>query len=326
MGRATSQHLRVKLLAAQQRGRFAVPSSPNERKAFERRVGRGEIVSPHYGMYAFQDYVRSLSARERAAHALRTVAHLHPDWTFCSFTAALAWGLDVPNALLLPLSVAVGPNAHKRRMRGHLRCRTVTGDEPCTVRGIRVTSLERTLLDCACHGGFRQGLVTCDAALHWGLITLEQVRAYVEQHSSRRHGVEAARMVARYADGRSENGGESIVRAVIIGLGFDVPELQVEVDDPMRPGASRKVDFYWQLPDGRAVILELDGLKKYYADTVLESERGAREVARRFAEERLRESHINLTGATVLRASFSQATNEDYLFRLLVRAGVPLDR
>ena len=133
-------------------------------------------------------------------------------------------------------------------------------------------------------------------------------------------------MVARYADGRSENGGESIVRAVIIELGFDVPELQVEVDDPMRPGASRKVDFYWQLPDGRAVILELDGLKKYYADTVLESERGAREVARRFAEERLRESHINLTGATVLRASFSQATNEDYLFRLLVRAGVPLDR
>lgn len=324
MWRMTSRDLENKLLGAQQQGRFAVAASSRERKALERRKDRGDVVSPHYGMYAYRNYAQGLSQREQAAHALRTVAHLHPDWTFCSFTSALAWGLSVSNTLLLPLNVAVGPNAHKHLMQGHLRCRTVADDVPCVVRGVKVTSLERTLLDCACHGGFRQGLAVCDSALHWGLITLDEFRAYVDQHGKRRHGVEAARMVARYADGRSENGGESIVRAIILELGFATPELQLEVDDPMRPGAPRKVDFLWRLSDGRVIILELDGLGKYYVDVSPDTHQGLKEVARRFSEERLRESHINLTGATVLRASFAQATDELYLSRLLLQAGVPL--
>ena len=38
-----------------------------------------------------------------------------------------------------------------------------------------------------------------------------------------------------YADGRSENGGESIVRGIMIDLGFALPELQVEIEDPLCP-------------------------------------------------------------------------------------------
>ena len=324
MWRGKTLELRHKLLAAQQQGRFAVASSSNERKALDRRVERGELVSPYFGMYAYRDYRQHLSKREFALHVLRTAAFLHPDWTFCSFSAALAWGLDVPNSQLLPLTVGIGPNGHKRRMRGLVQCQCVTDDTPVVMRGVKATSIERTMLDCACHGGFRHGLVVCDAALHWKLVTPDRFRAYVERRGKGRHGIDAARMVARYMDGRSENGGESIVRAIIIELGFVIPELQVEVDDPMRPGAPRNVDYYWCLLDGRVIILELDGLGKYYAGRGRSDVQDVREVARRMSEERLRESHINLTGATVLRASFTQATDEAYLFRLLFQAGVPL--
>ena len=40
--------------------------------------------------------------------------------------------------------------------------------------------------------------------------------------------------------------------------------------------------------------------------------------------ERLRESHLNLTGAVILRFSFAQALDTSYFFQLLATAGVPL--
>ena len=43
-----------------------------------------------------------------------------------------------------------------------------------------------------------------------------------------------------------------------------------------------------------------------------------------FSDERLRESHLNLTRALVVRFSFAQAIDEDYMRRLLTCAGIPL--
>lgn len=42
-------------------------------------------------------------------------------------------------------------------------------------------------------------------------------------------------MTLMHADGRSENGGESVVRAIILELGFAEPDLQVEIEDPSTP-------------------------------------------------------------------------------------------
>lgn len=66
-----------------------------------------------------------------------------------------------------------------------------------------------------------------------------------------------------HADGRSENGGESVVRAIILELGFAEPDLQVEIEDPLNPGTYKRVDYYWLLEDGRAIVGELDGFEKY---------------------------------------------------------------
>lgn len=122
---------------------------------------------------------------------------------------------------------------------------------------------------------------------------------------------------------RSANGGESIVRAIMIERGFQVPELQVEIEDPMRPGAVFEVDFYWCLPSGRVVIGELDGMVKYRVNAA-GAPVTAVETQRRLVAERKRESHINLTGATVVCFTYEEACDEDYLERILVRAGVPL--
>ena len=44
----------------------------------------------------------------------------------------------------------------------------------------------------------------------------------------------------------------------------------------------------------------------------------------KMTRERVRESHINLTGATVLRFSFAEAMDGEYMRRLLEKAGVPI--
>ena len=51
-----------------------------------------------------------------------------------------------------------------------------------------------------------------------------------------RRGVVTARRVARYADGLSESGGESKARALMIERGWQTPELQIELFDPVEPG------------------------------------------------------------------------------------------
>ena len=178
--------------------------------------------------------------------------------------------------------------------------------------GHTVTPLKTTLLDCLCQANFSQGLAIADSALHWRLVDADGLREHVERSGFRRKGIRTARRVLRWMDGRSDNGGESMARAVMIELGFQLPELQVEVADPLTPGGMWRVDFCWRLPDGRVVIGELDGGGKYLADG-----EGAAEALDHMRRERLRESRLNLTGAMVIRFSFEQAMDRAYMERLL---------
>ena len=193
----------------------------------------------------------------------------------------------------------------------------------------RITSLApplmQTTLDCLCASTFRQGLAIVDSVLHHRLATKEQLIEYFAAYGKGRRGIRQARETLRYADGRSENGGESIVRAVIIELGFETPELQIEIEDPMMPGVSKRADLGWKLSDGRYILAELDGFAKYLTKGARRSKVEKTELAvQSMRAERLRESHLNLTGAVILRFSFAQALDTSYFFQLLATAGVPL--
>lgn len=114
------------------------------------------------------------------------------------------------------------------------------------------------------------------------------------------------------------------MRGIMIDLGFALPELQVEIEDPLCPGVMKRVDYLWRRGDGKVIIAELDGMGKYQP----QKSGGAGSLDHAvsvLAAERRRESRINLTGATVVRFSLAEALDEGYFFRLLSEAGVPMD-
>lgn len=134
-------------------------------------------------------------------------------------------------------------------------------------------------------------------------------------------------MTLMHADGRSENGGESVVRAIILELGFAEPDLQVEIEDPLNPGTYKRVDYYWLLEDGRTIVGELDGFEKYlktHENPRKSPDQNLRSAIKAMRRERMRETSLNLAGITVLRFSYADALDTEKFFSLLSTAGVPL--
>ena len=133
-----------------------------------------------------------------------------------------------------------------------------------------------------------------------------------------KRGYRRAQVIASYADGLSENGGESRFRAFFIAYGFPVPGLQVEFRDPLDPSQVFRVDYFWRLEDGTCVIGELDGKGKY----TLQNDEG-RESVDPFVAERQRESHLTMLGHKVLRFTFDELKNPGKLVEKMRLAGIP---
>lgn len=69
-----------------------------------------------------------------------------------------------------------------------------------------------------------------------------------------------------FANGLSENAGESLARGTMINLGFMIPELQREFEIP-HVNLKYRCDFLWSLNNGELIVGEFDGYSKYYIDT-----------------------------------------------------------
>lgn len=123
----------------------------------------------------------------------------------------------------------------------------------------------------------------------------------------------------RYADARSESGGESIARAAMIRQGFALPELQVALPQPLNPRRTYRVDFLWTRLDGSKVIGEFDGMQKY-EDKAL---RGGRSSLRVLADEQHREAQLTLYGMPIVRFSYKDVANTGRFVELLNRYGIP---
>lgn len=320
--------LEMKLDAAERAGRFLAPKTRSEWVSLRRRVESGELSEPFPGLFARSGFMKRLSSRALCYQTLRALSELHPDWVFCRFSAALLYGLQVSYAQFDKIHRCVEPGKSVRFGGRAIACHTsrlAAEGSPVltTVQGVHVTNIEQTVLDCLCNSDFRQGLAIADSALHLGLTSREALDRHFTEFGRGRRGIAQARQTLAHADPGSENGGESFVRAVIIELGFVAPLLQVLVDDPMEPNNPKRVDMAWTLEDGRLVILEVDGKVKY-AQKAHGQDKTAWEMAETFSRERLRESHLNLTGATVLRCSIDDARHADRFCEMLVKAGVPM--
>ncbi|MCH9275982.1 CTP synthase [Bifidobacterium amazonense] len=349
-GMRTHKGLDRLISAAEAAWRCFWPKTNAEKKAVSRRLHDGELVRPHRNMYARVVYWDSLNPAERSRHVIRSLHEQYPHRVFAGLSAAAIMQLEYPWSLHDGgmVFIATRQSSNAGRAYGKLRRISMTDVPVCEVGCllldgeygragmdvvvsddvgamvpanriiciIPVTSPARTLVDCGLRYEFAQALPMVDSALRRQLVTKREIAAACD-------GVRAdcvrVRRLLHYADPLSENGGESWCRAVIIELGFVAPRLQHEFVDP-ETGFRCRVDFVWFLPDGRIVVLEYDGMRKYVDPTMT----GGRDVRAVVQKERLRQDTLVHNHVTmVIRTDYVEVMRRTPLRVKLTDAGIP---
>lgn len=95
-----NQRLAGHIKACEQQMSCVYARTAAEAKQIERRVAAGSLEAVMPGLYARPEYWSELKFRQRYLHRVRALAQKHPDWTFCSYTAAVIYGLSVSHANL----------------------------------------------------------------------------------------------------------------------------------------------------------------------------------------------------------------------------------
>ena len=321
------------------------PTTNAERKATYVRLKHGELVRPHRNVYARADYWTALDVVEQSRHVIRTLAEQFPHRIFAGLSAASmlhldhGWHLHAGDPVFIATvgSVRLRNAYHKlhriymydpdvREIRSILRddgtfgIRMTDADavlDSGLIGTVRITSPPRTLVDCALRYPFVDVLPMFDAALRRGLVRAEDV---LDICDGLRVDCGPVMRALHYADPASENGGESACRAVILDGGFVKPKLQQVFVDPRNNTLQYRVDFLWQLADGRSVVLEYDGMRKY-VDLSMTKGRDIRQVVQ---DERARESVLHDAGVTtILRTDSEEVKQRHPLYCKLEEAGVP---
>ncbi|KLN34515.1 hypothetical protein FB00_11790 [Cellulosimicrobium funkei] len=173
------------------------------------------------------------------------------------------------------------------------------------VTGLPVTTLERTVVDCARSLPGAQALVVADSALRAGADPAVLAVLLAEAVGGR--GVQGARAVVGLADARAESPGESVVRWILheAGLAAPVPGLEVPTW-----GGSLWVDLGW--PEHR-VAVEFDGAVKY-------SGGGFGDARSRLQQEKVRHDALVEAGWVVLRVVWADLGDPAAIVRRVERA------
>jgi very-short-patch-repair endonuclease len=246
------------------------------------RVRRGIYIgAEHWGRLKEWDQDR-----------LKIEAHFHASTgalTYTHLSAARLWGLAVwncPDTIHVAQRSRRGEFSDDREVVHHNQ--TIPPGHSATARGLPVTSLERTVIDCARILPFEQALAIADSSLHAGARS-ERMQELV-RHSAGSRNITRVREVLDALDGRSESAGETRLRILLTDWSMPAPVLQLQI--PTAEGCFR-ADFAW--PDIK-LIIEFDGQGKYF------EYRPTPEV---LMQERHRESLLIEEGWSVLRVRWA---------------------
>ena len=304
-----------KLAQAQRQRSCVFAANDAERKALRRRTLAGELTSPHPGMFADARYWDTLNGSEKALHIARTLQERHPTWVFAGPTAAAIHGFDHQWSIHQAVYIAVTSNSG--RCAGSVRRIFMPSLVAATVQGLRVTPAARTLVDCALMLSFATTLPIFDSALRKECCTASDIRSIC---ASLHRGTDAVERLLTYADPMSENGGESLARAVIIEAGFEVPQLQRVFVDPRNPREWYRVDFVWAFPGGYTVVAEYDGMAKYVDPTMT----GRRTIQAVVNQQSERERKLYAWGVSkIVRIGYDDVVRRQPLIDKLDDAGIP---
>lgn len=298
------------------------PATKGERSRLDRAVEKGRLVRPYPNTYVPTEWwveQDPLTQHLCRAHACSAI---HPNWIFCSATAAALWGLQPPYEQLGKLQVVVPQRKHPQNtaLVTFHRCDSL---ESVSLAGIRVTTCERTAVDCMRTFPPLDGLAIADSAIRrTNSDNLHLAKYLSEKVEAKLRGLARARLISLLADGKSESGGESIARGNMICCGFALPNLQEEVIGKV-DGRRYRVDFSWAVdgtgagPKGR-IFGELDGRRKYI-DKVMASGDSIDAIL----SERHRESELTLQCQAIVRFSYQEACSPRLLSRKLDAFGIP---
>jgi very-short-patch-repair endonuclease len=167
--------------------------------------------------------------------------------------------------------------------------RTLHPDDRATLDGIPVTSLHRTLLDFAEVARFQQLRLALEAAERRDLLDGRELERLYERAHGRR-GLKPLRAAAAELRGPApwtQSELERTFQALIREWGLPEPQANVLVEGFL-------VDFWW--PESQLVV-ELDGYR-YHKDR------------RRFEEDRVRDTKLQLAGCMTMRVTQARIENE----------------
>jgi predicted transcriptional regulator of viral defense system len=225
-------------------------------------------------------------------------------------SAAAIHGLPVPARLLgrAWLTVAAGHGARTHYSDGLVQeVATLAHDHVEARRGLRVTTLPRTVADCLRHLPLADAVAVADAAVHSGHLTLEALARAVEAQRSWPLAAAAQRALP-LVDGRRESPLESRSAVAMHLYNLPMPLCQVEVRDRQGRLLGR-ADFVW--PDAQ-VVGEADGKGKY---------QGGDAVAV-FEAEKDRQAAFEVLGLVVVRWGARHLSGEPPPFVTRLRAAL----
>jgi hypothetical protein len=129
----------------------------------------------------------------------------------------------------------------------------VDDDEVHTIRGVRVTTPERTALDIACRYPQRQAVAAIDALARSTRMKMADVELLADRHRGRR-GIRAARETLTLVDPGAESPQETYLRLLVMANGFPRPQTQIPV---WHCGALvAELDLGWE---GMMIALDYEG-------------------------------------------------------------------
>jgi predicted transcriptional regulator of viral defense system len=250
-------------------------------------------VARRRGVYAAAPTVEIVRGDRRRSHQLDAAAVLvslarRPAVSHAS--AAVVHDLLVPPQSLHEVRLTDPDNW--RTGRGYRVSQATLAPEQTGAWGpFAVTTVSRTLVDCAREWSLTEAVIALDDALHRRLTDPVALRAAV---AAARHwkGASSAARAVGLADGRAESPLESAGRVRIVTSGLPVPELQVELWDDK--GFVGRVDGWYE---DAAVALEFDGAVKYL-DPI-----GGRTAAEVLWQEKRREDRMRSAGVRPVRVA-----------------------
>ena len=262
--------------------------------------GSGSWTRVHRGAYCATDSLAGLDQEDRYRLRSIAVARRSPHLVLSHQSAAAMLGLPLWKASLERVHLIRPADGGGRAGPGRIvHIGRLAPSEIGRVAGTLVTSPARTLTDIACSSTFVTTVVAADAALRRRLVTPDELAAALAKTEHRR-GAATARRALRFADGRCESVGESLLRVAMHQARLPEPQLQIRVIGPDGSVIARSDLGYPEL----GVLIEFDGAIKY--TKLLQPGENAHEVV---LAEKIREDRIRDLGYVVVRVVWAELTD-----------------